>query len=276
MLLLTAALMLPLFTHDHVLDLYKDDSYLKDRVSIYRYLISPDNIWDWVWNINPVKAPATILDVGTGLGSYWQQNSSKLPDGCTLFLTDISAAMLEATAQNNPLLFQKAATHYAIANVEQLPFDDAAYDQVFCHFVLFYTGNYQKALSELKRVTKPGGIVSIITLNSDYCRPLYELAHQLDARFPQNDTATEQFDENRADMVMKDYFSTYEKYIFKREIKFTPGADLKPFLRSVARGYQIPLTAAMEDEYQALFDAALSAGKELNCFSQSALYICHI
>ena len=32
MLLLAASLVLPIFTQDHVLDLYKDDKYLKNRV----------------------------------------------------------------------------------------------------------------------------------------------------------------------------------------------------------------------------------------------------
>ncbi len=263
------------FTKEHVLDLYKNNEYLMNRVSIYRYMISQDNLWDWVWNLYPITKATTILEIGSGLGSYWQQNSNKLPHGCSITLTDISPAMVKATQLNNPDLDKNAHTNYNIADVEHLPFENASFETVFCHFVLFYTKNPEQALAELKRVTKPGGIISIITLNSNYCQPLYQLAHQLDTRFPTKDIATEQFDEQKADQILPNFFSSYNKYTFEREIKFTQEADLKPFLRSVAQGYCIPINSKIEHEFQALFEQKLQEQGNLGCFSRSALYICY-
>jgi ubiquinone/menaquinone biosynthesis C-methylase UbiE len=49
---------------------------------------------------------------------------------------------------------------------EALPFPDASFDHVACVSALLYFDNAQKALSEIRRVMKPGGRLYLRTVNS--------------------------------------------------------------------------------------------------------------
>jgi len=46
---------------------------------------------------------------------------------------------------------------FSIANGEELPLEDNAYDLVFAHGVVQYTANPQRLVDECRRVLKPGG-----------------------------------------------------------------------------------------------------------------------
>jgi SAM-dependent methyltransferase len=48
---------------------------------------------------------------------------------------------------------------FTVADGRQLPFQDAAFDAVLCHSVLEVLDDPARAVEELRRVTKPGGVV---------------------------------------------------------------------------------------------------------------------
>lgn len=69
---------------------------------------------------------------------------------------DISAAMLkEAEKKGNSTLAQGAA--------ENLPFSDNSFDSVLCMFTVLNLCDYEKAVAEVHRVLKKGGIAIIST-----------------------------------------------------------------------------------------------------------------
>src|SRR3954465_11188806 len=49
---------------------------------------------------------------------------------------------------------------------QRLPFDDAAFDLIWCSEVIEHLADPAFALSELRRVTKPGGLLLLTTPNS--------------------------------------------------------------------------------------------------------------
>ena len=49
---------------------------------------------------------------------------------------------------------------------QRLPFDDASFDLIWCSEVIEHLENPEFALSELRRVTKPGGLLVLTTPNS--------------------------------------------------------------------------------------------------------------
>ena len=49
---------------------------------------------------------------------------------------------------------------FHIADVTDLPFEDNSFDVAHCHAVLMHVPDTQAALAEVRRVLKPGGIVS--------------------------------------------------------------------------------------------------------------------
>lgn len=86
------------------------------------------------------KDSKTLLDIGCGRG-YWLNKVAAETDleltGCDLY-------------DNVKLNRGK----YIKSNIENLPFEDNSFDIVTCHHTIEHVINPEKAISELKRVTK--------------------------------------------------------------------------------------------------------------------------
>jgi len=89
-----------------------------------------------------------VLDLAAGTGT------SSLPiagAGADVFPTDLSLGMLAVGKQRQPRL------HFVAGDALSLPFADAAFDAVSISFGLRNVEDVSGALTELRRVTKPGG-----------------------------------------------------------------------------------------------------------------------
>ena len=71
-----------------------------------------------------------------------------------------------------------ANASFQVGDVTDLPFDDATFDVAHCHTVLNHVPDTDAVLSEVKRVLKPGGIISCRELVAASCfsEPAYSLA----------------------------------------------------------------------------------------------------
>jgi SAM-dependent methyltransferase len=50
---------------------------------------------------------------------------------------------------------------FDVADIYELPFEDESFDAVFAHAVIYHLGDPQRALAEIRRVLKPGGLIGI-------------------------------------------------------------------------------------------------------------------
>jgi ubiquinone/menaquinone biosynthesis C-methylase UbiE len=105
-----------------------------------------------------IKPTDHILDVGCGPGTITADLAALTPQGKVIGIDAVESVIQQATefaASRNlkNVVFQKVD-----ANV--LPFDDNTFDIVHCHQVLQHVKNPVDILKEMRRVTKPGGIVA--------------------------------------------------------------------------------------------------------------------
>lgn len=259
-----------------IVQLYDHIDYLKKRVSIYNYAQPGPDMWPWAWEKSPIKQGESILELGCGWGGFWKENSELVPKGCSITLTDISMNMLAACKDNTVDLRKKANVSYHIADVELMPFPAQSFDRVLCHFVLFYTKNPSTALQKIKNILKPGGIASIFIMHSKSNQKLYELAHEVDERFPNKDTMLENFCEENAEPALDTIFPERIKYVYERTIKIPLGADMRPFFESMSEAYKIEIDTKTKGNYQYHVEEAILANesKGLEFISRAALYIC--
>ncbi|MEX2184088.1 MAG: methyltransferase domain-containing protein [Chloroflexota bacterium] len=93
---------------------------------------------------------ARLLDVGCGLGASARLAASEY--GLQVDAVDASPAVVARAAARA----SEARVHWAVGTLPDLPFDDATFDAVLAECVLS-TMDRPAALSELARVTRPGG-----------------------------------------------------------------------------------------------------------------------
>jgi len=109
---------------------------------------------DFIRSVAP-RPHETLLDVAAGTGDIaaaWRRHG-----GGPAVLCDINAAML---SQGRDRAFDRgkiAALSWAVGNAESLPFPDRSFDAYTIAFGLRNVTKIDAALSEARRVLKPGG-----------------------------------------------------------------------------------------------------------------------
>ena len=107
-----------------------------------------------------LKAGMDLLDVGCGPASITADLAEHVAPGRVVAL-DAAAGALEAaraTLSERGLSEQVEVTS---GDVVALPFEDASFDVVHAHQVLQHLADPVGALAEMRRVTRPGGIVAV-------------------------------------------------------------------------------------------------------------------
>ena len=111
------------------------------RMQILRHLLVPG-----------LSAPRG-LEVGIGAG----ENLRFLPADWTIYGIDVARTQLELCRDRHP----EMAGRLAWAEAEDLPFDDASFDAAWSIGGFNYYNDHERALRELRRVTRPGGPVVV-------------------------------------------------------------------------------------------------------------------
>jgi SAM-dependent methyltransferase len=105
-----------------------------------------------------------ILDIGCGPGTITADLAALVPEGKVTGLEYVPDVLEQARAT----AAQRGLTNieFAVGDVHALNYPDGTFDVVHAHQVLQHVGDPVQALREMRRVTKPGGIVA--ARDSDY------------------------------------------------------------------------------------------------------------
>ena len=107
-----------------------------------------------------LRAGMDLLDVGCGPASITADLAARVAPGRVVAL-DAAAGALEAaraTLRERGLSEQVEVTS---GDVMALPFEDASFDVVHAHQVLQHLADPVGALAEMRRLTRPGGMVAV-------------------------------------------------------------------------------------------------------------------
>jgi len=106
-----------------------------------------------------LKSGATLLDIGCGPGTITAELATLVTPGRVTALEVTAPALDLARAE----IERRGLTtvDFAVGDVRALDFTDDTFDVVHAHQVLQHVGDPVPALREMRRVTKPGGIVAV-------------------------------------------------------------------------------------------------------------------
>jgi ubiquinone/menaquinone biosynthesis C-methylase UbiE len=107
--------------------------------------------------------PARVLDVGSGTGTLTVAALERWPE-VHVHAVDPSGEMIAATRAAVGRIEERAARFEgATAFADRLPFADGTFDAVMSSFVLQLVPNRHRALTEIRRVLRPGGRIAYVT-----------------------------------------------------------------------------------------------------------------
>ena len=104
-----------------------------------------------------------VLDAGCGSGSYLPLLAELVGASGRVTAFDLQQSNLDAVAQRLSSTAAPCAVEMRLGSVEALPFQDGAFDAVWCANTTQYFDDAQlpAVLAELRRVVRPGGLVAV-------------------------------------------------------------------------------------------------------------------
>lgn len=100
------------------------------------------------------RAGERILDIGTGTGLAARRLAAL---GARATGIDLGAELIETARTLAP------AVDFRVADAEQLPFDEGAFDGAISTFGIMFVNRPESAATELARVVRPGGRIALVS-----------------------------------------------------------------------------------------------------------------
>jgi ubiquinone/menaquinone biosynthesis C-methylase UbiE len=215
-------------------DQYKDSSNLDARAAIHsRFGTNPQSWTNWVFDhLLKLPSDAKILELGCGPGYLWKENVQRIPAAWRITLSDLSSGMLDAAWRN--LVVTGRAFQFKEIDAQSIPFEDESFDAVIANHMLYHVPDRPKAIAEIRRVLKPGGLLLATTLGKTHMQEMTEWMRQTSA-----DKTLEPFSlpfslENGFDQLIP-FFSTVKLEKYEDHLRVT---EVQPIIAYLASGFQ--------------------------------------
>lgn len=150
-----------------VAEQYATETRLDTRRSVWRDADDGRNPVEVAAAAVRAARPTDVLEVGCGGGQLAsrlaQENAS-----ARVVATDLSARMVELASARGVVA--------QVADVQQLPFADASFDVVAALWMLYHVPDLDRALTEVRRVLRPGGLLVAVTNGDQHLAGLLRAA----------------------------------------------------------------------------------------------------
>jgi ubiquinone/menaquinone biosynthesis C-methylase UbiE len=135
---------------------YRDAGNLNARIRLHQRFSTNQYGWSrWlVDHLLVLPAQARILELGCGTGSLWSAQPERIPAGWSAVLSDYSPGMAAAARQNLPRMAQ---FRFAVLDAQHIPYPAGTFDALIANHMLYHMPDRNRALSEARRVLRPGG-----------------------------------------------------------------------------------------------------------------------
>ena len=222
---------------------YRNSSYLNARLRLHDLFSTNQTNWFlWVFDHLDLPPQCRILELGCGPGDMWLENSHRIPATWEIILSDFSRGMVEQARQNLQNLSHQFI--YQIIDAQTIPFPDDHFDAVMANHVFHHVPRVDQALSEIRRVLKPGGTLYATSIGESHLMELPALVSGFDPR------AGNRYKEEKIEFTLEsgyaplcDWFSKVDTRRQDNSLRITEAEPLADYILSMSRSWH-----GIEDE----------------------------
>jgi ubiquinone/menaquinone biosynthesis C-methylase UbiE len=211
---------------------YDNTAKLKVRLLTWKkYGTNTVPFLTWIRKNIPIANKTTsLLDVGCGTGQFLKEAVQTFPKLRVSGL-DLSPAMVQESKRKLP-----PKSIIMIGDVESLPFKNNMFDVVTAIHMLYHVPNQKKALLEMMRVTKQGGVIFITTTDYEVSLGLNKLHYEGLKKFEfpsfmQNTVSYLRCTPQKVDRLLNTLHLSSKKHIYQNYVHF-------PNIKSALSYYQ--------------------------------------
>jgi ubiquinone/menaquinone biosynthesis C-methylase UbiE len=224
--------MLPISNRDYLKNnQYKTDANLQSRIQIHRRFSRNTYGWyRWALDHFQLKPGERILDVGCGPADIWKSQTTRLPEGVSLTLCDLSAGMVQAARAG---LGAGSRFVFSVGDAQAIPFQSGSFDLVVANHMLYHVPDIQQAAREIQRVLRPGGRLVAATNGRAHLRELYDLILQVVPDFTARGDSAARFGLENGAEILRVVFPEVEVEIYEDSLFVTESSALIEYISSM-------------------------------------------
>lgn len=247
---------------------YLDDKNLSIRINLHaKYSTNPKGFVPWLFEQYAFSENLCILELGCGNGNQWEGRIDTLPKGCKLILSDFSSGMVETVKEKHA---GYAHVCFEQIDIQNIDYPKETFDIVIANHMLYHVPDLSKALCEVDRVLKHGGIF-YSTTNGNGGMHLF-----LRNAFKQIDPNTKAFSQEwtfnlqNAEEILSPYFTDVKRHDYIDSLSITQTQDLIAWMKST-----LSIESGCKDQLDSLYhyfediqlrDGAIHIPKESGLF----------
>lgn len=222
----------------NVKEQYKTAENFKLRSKLHSYNI---NKTDWnTWCFNQMKFPnnAKILELGCGTGVFWYKNAPNINSSWDITLSDFSKGMIKSTKERLKEIDNKFV--YEEIDVQDIPYEDESFDVIIARNMLYFVPDIEKALCEIERVLRKGGVFYVTTNAHEAMSELNELMEKFDSKIGlHNNGMCDRFDDKSGQILLRKYFNEIKMDVLQGKIVVDDAEAIVSYKSSTIKGSSI-------------------------------------
>jgi SAM-dependent methyltransferase len=245
---------------------YRDPVNLAARADLHTKYSSAPVAWvPWVLAQIHWPAEGDVLEVGCGPGWLWAEKSA-LPAGLRLTLTDLSPGMV-AVARERAVGAGRQLAAARVADAQELPFEARSFDVVVANHMLYHVPSPEKAVAEMARVLRPGGVLMAATSGTRHLRQLWEIRAEVFGG-PPTSVNPDVFGAVTGGPILARHFGRVEWRDYPDTLFCTSADDVVAFLTSAPPGQDA--TADQQEDLRRAVEGRFEAGGGMLAVSKEA------
>jgi ubiquinone/menaquinone biosynthesis C-methylase UbiE len=160
---------------------YKDASRLDAHIALHREFSVNRQGWPaWLFEQLDLPARVDLLELGCGPALLWVENAHRIPTGWNVRLSDFSAGMIADAEERLAAAEHRFA--FQVIDATSIPMPDESFDCVLANHMLYHVPDRPRALREIRRILRPGGLLFASTLSGDTMQEMGEVVRAVTTR----------------------------------------------------------------------------------------------
>lgn len=213
--------------NNKVIDQYKKSDNLDIRIQLHKkYSRNKLGFNNWIFSNYEIAAGIKVLELGCGTGELWKNNLDSIEKMNSLIVTDLSIDMVTKTKL---VIGNRTNVSYEVMDIKNILFESETFDVVIANMLLHHVDDIDRALFEVNRVLRDGGVFYCATFGEngvvDYLARLFENEVNLESE-------NKAFTLQNGMSYLSRHFNNIEKLIYDDELRVTSIDDLVKYMQS--------------------------------------------
>lgn len=253
-----------------LIEQYKNATNVDIRIRLHeKYSQNPISWFEWLFQHYQLNDHTRVLEIGCGNGQLWKTNKDYIKGN--IILSDISKGMINDASDN---LKDIPSIQYQCFDCDTIPYLDNSFDIVIANHVLFYLKDIPHALSEIKRVLKPGGYFYCSAYGNKHMKEITDLVKEYDPRITlSNIQLYDMFGLENGEDILSQYFENIVIDKYNDSLEVTNMDDIANYILS-CHGNQSEYISKDYNSFKVFIQKKLTNHKSYHITKDAGVFIC--